>query len=81
MYEFQYDYVNSRYGEKEKLCCMVTESFIVNIKTDDVYKDIAEDVETRFDTSNDELNRRLPKQKNKKVFRVMKDKLGRKIMK
>ena len=30
-------------------------------KTDDSYKDIAEDVETRFDTSNHELDRPLPK--------------------
>ena len=39
----------------------VTDSFIVYIKTDDIYKDIAEDVETRFDTSNYELDRPLPK--------------------
>ena len=41
-------------------------SFIVYIKTYDIYKDIAEDVETRFDASNYELNRPLPKGKNKK---------------
>ena len=40
---------------------MDTESLIVNIKTDDIYKDIEEDVEARFDTSNDELDRPLPK--------------------
>ena len=53
---------------------------IVQIKTDDIYKDIAEDVETRFDTSNYELERTLPKGKNKKVIGSMKDELGRKIM-
>ena len=42
-------------------------SFIVYIKTDDIYKDIAEDVETRFDTSNYGLDRSLPKGKNKKI--------------
>ena len=42
---------------------MDTESFIVCIKTDDIYKDIAEDVETRFDYSNYELERPLPKGK------------------
>ena len=55
MYEFWYDYVKPKYGEKVKLCYMDTDSFIVYIKTDDIYKDIAEDVETRFDTSNYEL--------------------------
>ena len=44
----------------------VTDSFIVYIKTDDIYKDIAEDVETRFDTSNYELDRSLPKRKKYK---------------
>ena len=35
-----------------KLCYMDTDSFIVQVKTDDIYKDIGEDVEKRFDTSN-----------------------------
>ena len=47
----------------------------------DIYKDIAEDVETRFDTSNYELDRPLPKGKNKKVIGLMKDELGGQIMK
>ena len=42
--------------------------FIVCIKTDDIYKDIAKDIETRFDDSNYELNRPKPKGKNKKVI-------------
>ena len=45
---------------------MDTDSFIVYIKTDDIYKDIAKDVETRFDTSNYELERPLLKGKNQK---------------
>ena len=60
MYEFLYDYVKSKYGETTKL------GFIVYIKTNDIYKDIAEDVESRFHTSNFELNRPLPKEKIKK---------------
>ena len=44
---------------------MDTASFIVYIKTNDIYKDIAEGVETRFDTSNYELDRPLPKGKKK----------------
>ena len=50
MYEFWYDYVKPKYGEKAKLCYMDTDSFIVYIKTGDIYKDIAKDVETIFDT-------------------------------
>ena len=66
MYEFCYDNVKPKYGEKAKLCYMDTDSFIVYIKTDDIYKDIAEDVKTRFDTSNYEFDRPLPKGQNKK---------------
>ena len=56
-----------KYGEKARMCYIYKDiSFIVYIKTDDIYKDIAEDVETRFDTSNYELDRPLPKGKNKK---------------
>ena len=61
MYEFWYDYVKSKYGENAKVCNRNTDSSIVHVKADDVYKDIAEDVETRFDTSNFELDRPLPK--------------------
>ena len=52
---------------------MDTDSFIVYIKTDDIYKEIAEGVETRFDASNYELYRPLPKGRNKKVIGLMKD--------
>ena len=57
MYKSWYDYVKRKYGEKAKLCDMDTDSFIVCIKTDDIYKGIAEIVETRFDTSNYELDK------------------------
>ena len=63
--------------KKTKLCCMDTESFVVYIKTKEIYKDIAEDVETRFDTSNYELYRPLPVEKNAKVIGLMKDELGK----
>ena len=45
---------------------MDTNSFIVSIKTEDIYSDIVKDIERRFDTSNNELDRPLPKGKNKK---------------
>ena len=56
MYEFWYDYVKPKYGENAKLCYMDTDSFIVHVKADDIYKDIAEDVETKFDTSSSEID-------------------------
>ena len=59
---------------------MGTNSFIISIKTEDFYEDIANDVEKRFDTSNYEVNRPLPTGKNKKVIGLMKDELGGKIM-
>ena len=80
MYEFWYDYVKPKYGEKAKLFYMDKDSFIFHVKTDDIYKDIADDVETRFGTSNFEIDRPLPKEKNKKVIRLMKDDLGGNIM-
>ena len=65
MYEFWYDYAKPKYVGKAKLCYMGTDSFIVYRQTDDIYKDIAEDVETRFDTSNHELDRPLYREKIK----------------
>ena len=49
---------------------------MINIKTEDFYKDIANDVEKRFDMSNYEVDRPLPTGKNKKVIGLMKDELG-----
>ena len=80
MYEFCYDYLKPKYGNNVKLCYMDTDSFIVHIKTEDFYNDIADDVEKRFDTSNYEINRALPTGKNKKVIGLMKDELGGRIM-
>ena len=60
---------------------MDTESFIVHVKTDDIYKNIPKDVETRIDTSTFELDRPLSKAKDKKVIWLMKVELGRQIMK
>ena len=81
MYEFHYDYILPKYGDRTKLCYMDTDSYVYDIKTDDFYKDIAEDVEARFDTSAYSNNRPLPIGKNKKVIGLMKDELGGGIMK
>ena len=79
MYEFWYDYAKPKYGGKAKLFHCIYK-VAVYIKIDDIYKDIPEDVETRFDTSNYKLDRPLTKERNKKVTGLMKDELGRKIM-
>ena len=80
MYEFWYDYMKPKYNNDVKLCYMDTDSFIMSIKTNGFYKDIASDVENRFDTSNYEVNRPLPTGKNKKVIGLMKYELGGKII-
>ena len=52
MYEFHYDYMKKKYNERDlKLLYMDTDSLVYNVKTKDCYKDIAEDVKNRFDTS------------------------------
>ena len=73
---FWYDYMKKKYGDMVKLCYMDTDSLIMNIKTKDFYKDIARDVEERFNTSNYDVDRPLLKGKNKKVIGLMKDEFG-----
>ena len=51
MYEFWYDYLKSKYGDRVKLCYTDTDSFIIHIKTEDFFEDIFNDVEKWFDTS------------------------------
>ena len=82
MYEFHYDYMKKKYNKVDlKLLYMDTDSLVYKIKMEDFYKDIAEDVEARFNTSGYILDRPLPIGKNKKVIGLMKDELGDKIMK
>ena len=84
MYEFLYDYIKPRYGDKARLCYMDTDSFVMYIKTEDFYKDIADDVERWFDTSNYNWKDERPRPigKNKKVIGLFKDdELGGKIIK
>ena len=83
MYEFWYDYIKPKYQDRAKLCYMDTDSFIIDIKTEDLYKEIADDVEKWFGTSNysKDANRPLPIDKNKKKMGFFKDELGGKIMK
>ena len=83
MYEFWYECIKPKYKEKAKLCFMDTDSFLINILTEDFFEDINNDVERWFDTSNYDKNDKRPLQigVNKKVIGMFKDKLGGKIMK
>ena len=82
MYEFWYDYLKRKYGDKAQLCYMDTDSFIIHIVTEDFYKDIVDNVNDWFDTSayDKEDNRPLPIGINKKIIGKFKDELNGKIM-
>ena len=73
MYKFWYGYVKPKYWEKAKLCYMDTDSFIIYIKRKNIYIDVVEDVEIRFDTSNYELDRPLSQGKCIRVIGLMKN--------
>ena len=64
---YGYGYIKPKNGENAKLCYVNTDSFITHVKTDDIYKDIAEDVGTRFDTSNYEIHWLLTEGEKKKL--------------
>ena len=83
MYEFWYDYLKPKYKDKAKLCYMDTDSFVINIFTEDFFEDINNDVERWVDTSNYDKNDKRPLQigVNEKVIGMFKDELRRKIMK
>ena len=59
-----------KYNDNVRLCYIDTDSFIINIKKKDFYKDISDDVDNRFDTSKYEVKRPLPIGKNKKSYRI-----------
>ena len=83
MYEFWYDYIKTKCQDRGKLCYMDTDSFVIDINTEDSYKDIADDFEKGFDKSNysKDDKRPLPVGLKKKVIGPFKDKLGGEIMK
>ena len=82
MYEFWYDYIKPKYGDKPWLSYMDTDSFVINIKTEDFYKDIASDAEKWFDTFSYGKNDKRPLaiRINKKEIGYFKDEIGGKIM-
>ena len=80
MHEYWYDDMKPKYGGNIRLCYMDTDSFIMHSKTDDSYKDIADDVEKKYNTSNYTVERPLPMGNNKNIIGLMKDELGGRIM-
>ena len=60
MYEFWYDYIKLKYGDRAKLCYTDTDSFVIHIITEDFFEDIADDVEGWFDISNFDENDKRP---------------------
>ena len=79
IYEFHYSYMKPKFKGLQ-LCYMDTDSLIYGIGTEDFYSDIADDVQTRFDTSGYNPDRPLTVGLNKKVIGLMKDELGGAIM-
>ena len=81
MHEFHYDYMKPKYNDGNlTLCYMDMDSLIYSIEKGDFFKDIADDVKDRFDTSGYNPDRPLPVGLNKKVIGLMKDELGGEIM-
>ena len=82
MYEFWYGYIKPKYGDRTEFSYMDTDSFVVHILTEDFYRNIANDVERWFDTSNYDENddRPLPVGINKKGIGLFKNELRGKIM-
>ena len=82
MYEFHYNYIKKKYGDKAKLLFTDTDSLMYEIKTEDFYKDISGDVKDRFDTSDYPPNHPsgIPTGCNKKVLGVFKDEIAGRIM-
>ena len=68
MNEFWYYYIKPKYQVNAKLCYIDTDRFIINVKTEDAYQDIANDVKKWNDTSNYDVNRPLPTGKKTKLL-------------
>ena len=68
MYEYWDDDMKPKYGDRIRLCYMDMDSFIMHIKTEDFYKDIADDVEKNYDKSSYTVQRPLPTGKKKKKW-------------
>ena len=82
MYDFHYNYIKQKYGNKAKLLFTNTDSLMYEIQTEDFYKDISEDVKDKFDTSDypPDHPSGIPSGLNKKVISMFKDEAGGKII-
>ena len=82
MFDFHYNYIKKKYGDKAKLLFTDTDSLMYEIQTEDIYKDISGDVKDRFDTSDYPPNHPsgIPTGCNKKVLGMFKDEAGGKII-
>ena len=82
MYDFHYNYIKQKYGDKAKLLFIDTDSLMYEIQMEDFYKDISADVKHRFDTSNYPLNHSsgIPSGLNKKVIGMFKDEVGGEVI-
>ena len=82
MFDFHYNYIKKKYGDKAKLLFTDTDSLMYEIQTEDFYEDIKGDVKDRFDTSDYPSNHPsgIPTGCNKKVLGMFKDEAGGKII-
>ena len=82
MYDFHYNYIKQKYGDKAKLLITDTDSLMYEIQTEDFYRDIRWDVIDRFDTSDYPPNHPsgIPFGVNKKVLGMFKDEAGGKVI-
>ena len=82
MYDFHYNYIKRKYGDKAKLLLTYTDSTMYEIQTEDFYKDISVDVKYRFDTSNypPDHPSGIPSGLNKKVLGMFKDEANGKVI-
>ena len=78
MYDFHYNYIKRKYGDKAKLLFTDNYSLMYEIQTGDFYKDIRVDVKDKFDTRNFPKNHKagIPTGCNKKVLELFKDEAG-----
>ena len=83
MFDFHYNYMKPKYGDKAQLLFTDTNSLLYEIETDDVYADISGDVEAKFDTSEyptEFIAKGFPVGKNKKIIGMFKDEvIGKQI--
>ena len=82
MYDFHYNYMKQKYGDKAKLLFTDTNSLMYEIETPDFYEDISANVKDKFDTSNyrSDHSSGIPTEFNKKVLGMFKDEVGGEII-